>query len=124
VLWRQSTVQEPKVRADRLRARRQELRLTQEQLSEQTGVTQSTISQLERGEQIPTLRSLVVLAKALDVPIDWLLGVEADRSGEAISSTDTLEAEIIEQFRRVDPSRQQEVADLFRAIVNLCSKQP
>jgi len=47
--------------------------LTQEQLAQKVGVTQSYIGQLERGEKEPSLAVLRRLSTALAVPVAKLL---------------------------------------------------
>ncbi|MBA2557902.1 MAG: helix-turn-helix transcriptional regulator [Chloroflexi bacterium] len=51
----------------RIKARRQELNMTQVQLAEVSGITQGHISQLEKGERGPTLATLRKLRSALAV---------------------------------------------------------
>jgi transcriptional regulator with XRE-family HTH domain len=58
----------------RLRALRQRRRLTLTQLSEETGISVSTLSRLESGQRRPTLELLLRLARAHQVPLDELVG--------------------------------------------------
>jgi transcriptional regulator with XRE-family HTH domain len=58
----------------RLRAQREALGWTQARLAEKTGVTSNYIGVLERGLKLPTLDTLVLLAKALDMSPAALLG--------------------------------------------------
>lgn len=53
----------------RLRAFRQERKLTQEQIAEAIERTPEAISNIERGQSLPSLDTLERLAKALDVPL-------------------------------------------------------
>ncbi|MGW7271764.1 helix-turn-helix domain-containing protein [Streptomyces sp. NPDC054864] len=57
----------------RLRGFRQALGLTLATLAERTGLTQSTLSRLERGHIRPTLEQLLPLARAYAVPLDELV---------------------------------------------------
>lgn len=57
----------------RLRAFRQALGLTLSELAEQTGLTPSTISRLERSEIRPSLEQLLPLARVYAVPLDELV---------------------------------------------------
>lgn len=50
---------------DRLKEKRQALGLTQAQLFEQTGITASYVSAIERGRGNPTLDMMVKLAEAV-----------------------------------------------------------
>ena len=54
---------------DRIRARRKELRLSQSDLAERTGMTASFISQVERSVTSPSIDSLYKISQALDVPV-------------------------------------------------------
>lgn len=60
---------------ERMRKRRKELRLTQETFGEKAGVVQQSISDWERGRNAPNLENVMRLAIALNVSIDWLLGL-------------------------------------------------
>ena len=58
---------------DRLRHRRKELKLTLKDVADKSGLSFSFISQVERGLTMPSLTSLVALARALDSPINQFL---------------------------------------------------
>lgn len=58
---------------DRLRVCRAKLRMSQEQLSEASGVSRQTIAKIETGAiKSSTSATIIKLAKALDVPLDSL----------------------------------------------------
>lgn len=59
----------------RLRELRQKRGLTQVMLAEVTGFPQSHISQMERGEKLPQLATLIRLAVALDCNLTALVKV-------------------------------------------------
>lgn len=64
---------------ERLRQRREELRLSQRELARRTGVPQSTLSELEREERrFLTPQMLRALARTLGVTTDWLVGMYED----------------------------------------------
>ena len=69
-----------KVFSERLRVARAKKGIRQGVLAEQLGMTQSSISAYERATNEPSLATLVVLADALDVSTDWLLGRDEDRN--------------------------------------------
>jgi transcriptional regulator with XRE-family HTH domain len=58
----------------RLRALRDQRTITLAQLSEQTGISLSTLSRLESGQRKPTLELLLPLARAYGVQLDELVG--------------------------------------------------
>ena len=58
----------------RVRAHREAKGWSQARLAEAVGVTSNYVGVLERGQKLPTLDTLVALAKALGVPPGELLG--------------------------------------------------
>lgn len=58
----------------RIKAIRNDLGLTQNTVSKETGIDQSRISKYESGELEPDLEKLGILANYYQVSIDWLLG--------------------------------------------------
>ena len=61
---------------------RTEHKLTQAELAIASGVDQTTISLLERGQRQPTLRTLYGLSAALDLRLVELIGLLEDDSGD------------------------------------------
>ncbi len=57
----------------RIREERLKLRLTQEKLAEDIGISDSYMGQIERGERSLALDTLVTLANRLGVTVDYLL---------------------------------------------------
>jgi transcriptional regulator with XRE-family HTH domain len=49
-----------------------ELGISQRSMS-QSGLTGAYISRVERGDRVPTLNALLVIAEALDVSVGWIL---------------------------------------------------
>ena len=66
--------------ASNMKYLRKELSLSQEQLSERSGVPRSTIASLERGEGNPTLQVLMGVARGLGVAISELLAQRQPRA--------------------------------------------
>lgn len=62
--------------ADALKNIRKKRKLSQVQLEARSGVSQSQISSIERGEKNPTVETLELLAKGLHVDVVDLLGQE------------------------------------------------
>jgi transcriptional regulator with XRE-family HTH domain len=61
----------------RLKAHRQELKITQEELAESVGKSSETISKLERGLVYPGVDMLILLAERLDTTLDSLVGTQS-----------------------------------------------
>lgn len=57
---------------ERVRARRQELGLSQEQLSEKAGLDRTYVSSLESGRRNPAFSTLLKLASALEIDLSEL----------------------------------------------------
>ena len=57
----------------RVREKRMEMRLTQEQLSERVGVSSSFVGHIERAEKIPSLDTMMKLSYALNTTLDYLV---------------------------------------------------
>lgn len=60
--------------AERLKARRNKLGLTQKSLALSAGVSETSITNWERGVNPPTMTSAAPIAKALGVSVNWLFG--------------------------------------------------
>lgn len=61
---------------NRIRQRRIELKLTQNQVATVCGVNRTTIAYYEQGKREPTLSVLIGLSKVLKVTMNWLGGLE------------------------------------------------
>ena len=64
-----------------VKARREGLGFTLRALAARSGVSSSTISDIERGTKSPTISTLSLLADSLGVPISALLGTESPAAG-------------------------------------------
>lgn len=77
---------------------RREKKLTQEELADFMGVTKGSVSKWEKGINIPDLLILLQMASFFDVPLDELIGYEAQLSGDQIRRQ---YAELSEDFARL-----------------------
>lgn len=66
----------------RIKALRTSKKISMSALARQIGISKSLISQVERGEVLPSLTTLDKLATALNVPISKLFNIEVDMSDE------------------------------------------
>ena len=70
---------------EKIRAARKERKMTQKQLSEKSGIIETTIRKYEAGSQNPKLNNLQKIATSLDVPLyDLVSPEEPDREYELI----------------------------------------
>ena len=63
-----------------IKAFRKNLSLSQQELAKLSGVSQGQLSRIERGEHIPSIESLDMIAKALKIPISLITYIAFDRS--------------------------------------------
>lgn len=92
--------------ASRIRIRRKELGLSQEQLAERAGLSHNYLARLELAWNSPTLKTLLSLADALDMHIADIIATDetwSDKGRELAHSLDGLKDEEVEyvtqQFR-------------------------
>ena len=90
---------------NRIKDLRKEIGLTQEELGEQVGMPNNTLSQYETGKREPKLETWQKLADFFNVPVDYLLGISKDRSTLTI---DDLNAEEQEAYERITDMLSQE----------------
>lgn len=71
---------------DRIRECRESKGLSKTDLSEKTGLTIAAISQFESGERAPSMESLKKLADALEISVDYLIGIAEEISDSNIKA--------------------------------------
>lgn len=59
--------------ANRMKAQRKYLGLTQEQVAEAVGITYSSYVKIENTFQSPSLATLVAISQVLQTSLDWLV---------------------------------------------------
>ena len=57
----------------RIRTRRRELNITQEQVAERAGISTSFIGHIERGEKVASVETLAALSAALDMDLNYMI---------------------------------------------------
>jgi transcriptional regulator with XRE-family HTH domain len=92
----------------RLREARRRKDLSQEELAFKIGRTAESISNIERGQQLPTIETLAELAKELGMPLEDFL---SDISGQKRVPTDRLRMETkLREIGRTLPNSDLELA--------------
>lgn len=86
----------------RVRETRQGAGLSQAALAEQAGVTNETISRLERGAFEPSLSTIVAVADALGVELDFLAGRTEATRPPAPRGDPPLVQRLTERARKLD----------------------
>lgn len=78
----------------RIQKYRNASKLTQEQLSEIIGISQKHLSRIEQGYHIPHFDTVIAIAKAVNIPIDFL--ADDYESTDSMSFFNSVKAELEE----------------------------
>jgi|TARA_R100000322_G_scaffold106051_2_gene67575 transcriptional regulator with XRE-family HTH domain len=99
----------------RLRAARERSNLTQERLGMELGVSKTTVSSWELGNDPPRFSYLLELKRVLDVSLDELVyGHDADlRDAQTITTSDDGEVALIKAYRRLTIKRRKALLGLI-----------
>jgi transcriptional regulator with XRE-family HTH domain len=101
--------EEAKTIGIRIAEQRKKLGLTQAQLAERAGLDSVYLSQLERGQRLPSLQSLLRLAALLKVKPGNLLD-------DTSQPDDSLLREIREQLHSMTPAQQKAILKAIKAL--------
>ena len=94
------------------------------ELSEKTGISESTLSQYKGGYSKPKDKRLALLANALEVAPAWLMGLNVPMepitdsftiAGEGEDEQSARNKEFIELFKEADPVVQESVVNILKA---------
>ena len=70
------------VYSKRMKLMIENLGITQKDFSEMTGITEASVCRYLQGARIPNAGTLIAIARATNVSIDWLLGHGSDEKME------------------------------------------
>ena len=109
--------------AERLKTIRKENGMTQMQLSEKSGLSQSNINTWERGRSLPLPDGLIALADCFNCSIDYLLGRESEDGTIIIESNNqptltTKEKTLLNYFRQMNEDTKNIAIGILKGIVN------
>lgn len=62
-----------------VRQYREEIGITQEMLAEEACIAQSSLSDIERGAQIPSVFAAIRIAQALEIPVETLFVLDESK---------------------------------------------
>lgn len=107
------------VTSERIKQRRTQLKISQEELADRLGTSQTQVSRYERGENDPTGNVLVKFADALDTTTDWLLGRTdiAERPIRGAGDLADSESEVIRMLRRQDAGTRERIINAIKALI-------
>lgn len=109
--------------AERLKTIRKENGMTQMQLSEKSGLSQSNINTWERGRSLPLPDGLIALADCFNCSIDYLLGRESEDGTIIIESNNKTnltvkENTLLSYFRQMNEDTKDIAIGILKGIVN------
>ena len=110
--------------AKRVAAARLRSGLTQAQLAEASGVTDETISRIERGRYEPAVSTLFRLAEALDISLDRLAGEPARDGGGARRAPAGVSPILSPIVRRLRARIDRLTPDAQRALLAIAERLP
>lgn len=64
----------------KLKAQREKFGFSQRDVAKETKIPQASIARFEKGDRIPDVEKLAILADFYGVSIDWLLGTSGGKS--------------------------------------------
>lgn len=109
----------------RLKEIRLEKGLNQKELAELSELSPQSISSFEKGINSPTVPSLLALANALSVSVDYILG-RTDDLGTVITTEPDLsrdEREVLELYVALSPTRKEDLKIYLRALSGKIKKK-
>ena len=99
----------------RIKSRRKDLKLTQNDIKELTGISSGNMSEIENGNRLPAANTLVQLANTLQCSIDWLLTGKSPKSEKAvISDLGEMETVLIASFRLLNKDDKEETLEIVQ----------
>ena len=102
--------------AERLQKIRNSKELSQSDLAHKIGLKPAAVSHFETGQRKPPFETLMNLADALSVSIDYLCGRDADRATTATGK-------LLKDFERLSLKEQDVVQDLVRVLLKKNTSQ-
>ena len=103
---------------ERIRDRRKELHLTQNDIKSACGISSGALSEIENGNRTPSVVIFHALANVLECSMDWLATGESSKTENASSSAsgdvlNDVESELMKGFRQLDQDDQDELMGLL-----------
>lgn len=96
----------------RIKEKRKELGLTPKMINELAGIRTGHLSELENGKSLPSTPTLLKLSELLNCSVDWILFGESRNSEFSDITLSTRETELINIFKKLSMSDQDELLDL------------
>ena len=110
---------------DRIFEKLEQINMSQKKFSEETGISQSTISEWKSKRTNPTSEKIMIICKVLDVTPEWLLsGIEnsGDRGRKNdyyIVDKNTEIGQIIMEYHEMDRDQRSRLLGFMAAILSM-----
>ena len=107
---------------DRVFARLKEIGMTQKDLSEKTGISQSTISEWKSKRTNPTSEKIMIICETLNVTPEWVLsgisntGKRGNKLPWYVIDKNTEMGQVITKFREMDEKQRARVMGYMEAL--------
>ena len=114
---------------DRIFDRMAELKMTQKEFSERTGIPQSTVSDWRKKGTNPTAEKLMVICKVLEVTPEWLLSGLETRGSRAslqkwhVVGAETESGQLLRAFNAMDKSTRARLLGYAQALSSLMKEE-
>ena len=95
----------------RIREYREKAHITQEQLAEAVGMTPTSVSNIERGVNYPTMDNFIRIANTIGTSADLLLADVIEASSEAKTS------ELSEKLKKLPPDKRRSIMSVVEALI-------
>lgn len=101
---------------ERIREIRKKNEMNQIEFSNRIGVSQGTLSELEKNKYNPSLETILAMIKEFNLNATWLffgdMSNEGDRE-EMVKGLNQMENSLIDKFRKLSMNDQEEVLDII-----------
>lgn len=101
---------------EKLKSIRKLNKLNQNEFSILIGISQATLSELEKDKYKPSLETIISIKNKFDVNFEWLLLDDAFNIDKAAYQVllDTKESDLISHFRELNSGDQQEISEIIK----------
>ena len=95
----------------RIREYREKAKITQESLAESLGLSVTSVSNIERGINYPTLENFIRIAQFIGISSDLLLCDVIDKSNDIKIS------ELSERLQKINPEKRKQITDIIEVLL-------
>jgi transcriptional regulator with XRE-family HTH domain len=105
---------------ERIKARRNELKMTMKNVTAASGVKSGSLSEMENDKYLPSAQNLLALSRALNCSVDWLLTGKEYRKSEGVPlicdgvPLTESESDLIAMYRLIPDADKQTVFDITK----------